>query len=45
MNRQGISDEEWNQIVDHLPPHAKTGRPRKDDRTILSGILTAFHAA
>ena len=45
MNRQEITDEQWNQIEPHLPPHAKTGRPRQDDRTILSGILTAFHAA
>ena len=45
MSRKEITDEQWKQIAEHLLPHAKVGRPRKDDRTILSGILTAFHAA
>ena len=22
----------------HIPPHAKTGRPRDDDRKIINGI-------
>jgi len=39
MSREEITDEQWKQIAPHLPPRAKTGRPRKDDRTILSGIL------
>jgi len=45
MSRRDNTDTQWKQIAPHLPPHAKKGRPRKDDRTILNGILTAFHAA
>jgi transposase len=39
MSRKEITDAQWRQIGPHLPPHAETGRPRKDDRTILNGIL------
>ncbi len=26
-------------IESHIPPHAKTGRPRDDDRKIINGII------
>ncbi|AKB78704.1 Mobile element protein [Methanosarcina horonobensis HB-1 = JCM 15518] len=37
-----ISDEFWNKIKPLLPfpkPKKKAGRPRKDDRKIMSGIF------
>jgi transposase len=37
-----ISDEFWNKIKPLLPlakPKKKSGRPRKDDRKIMSGIF------
>lgn len=37
-----ISDELWNQIKPLLPlpkPKKKAGRPRKDDKKIMSGIF------
>jgi transposase len=34
-----LTDKQWEQIVPHLPPPKKTGRPRADDRTTLDGIL------
>jgi len=37
-----ISDEFWNQIKPLLPlpkPKKKSGRPRKGDRKIISGIF------
>jgi len=40
-----ISDEFWNKIEPLLPlpkPKKKPGRPRKDDRKILSGIFISF---
>jgi transposase len=34
-----VSDDEWELIRPHLPPRAKVGRPRADDRKVLNGIL------
>ncbi|MEJ7935926.1 IS5 family transposase [Sphingobium sp. AN558] len=33
-----LSDEAWDAIEPHLP-HGKPGKPRVDDRTVISGIL------
>lgn len=33
-----LSDEAWSAIEPHLP-HGKPGKPRVDDRTVISGIL------
>ena len=33
-----LSDEAWTAIKPHLP-HGKPGKPRVDDRTVISGIL------
>lgn len=33
-----LTDREWERIHPLLPPKAKTGRPRADDRTTLNGI-------
>jgi transposase len=34
-----LTDEQWDIISPLLPPKAKTGRPRIDDRRILNGIF------
>jgi transposase len=39
MEFRELSDEEWELIKPLLPPKAKTGRPRADDRRVLNGIL------
>ncbi len=39
MPRHQLTDEEWDCIVDLLPPPAKTGRPPSDPRMIFNGIL------
>jgi transposase len=33
-----LSDEAWRTIEQHLP-HGRPGKPRVDDRTVISGIL------
>lgn len=33
-----LSDETWAAMGPHLP-HCKPGKPRVDDRTVISGIL------
>ena len=33
------TDEQWTFIQPLLPPKARTGRPRADDRRIIHGIL------
>ncbi len=35
----GLTDEQWERIRPLLPPPARTGRPRADDRKVLNGIL------
>jgi transposase len=39
MQFREVSDGEWELIRPHLPPRAKVGRPRADDRKVLNGIL------
>lgn len=39
MARHCLTDEEWDLIADIFPPQAETGRPPKDRRTIVDGIL------
>jgi len=34
-----LSDDEWNRIADVFPKPAATGRPRRDPRTTMDGIL------
>ena len=41
LARGALSDAEWARVRSALPPQKpKTGRPRYDHRTVLSGILT-----
>jgi transposase len=39
MGFQERTDEPWAFIAPFLPPRAKTGRPRVEDRKVLHGIL------
>jgi transposase len=39
MEFRELSDEQWQFIQPLLPPRARTGRPRADDRRTLKGIL------
>lgn len=41
VRRYEITTEEWNRIKDYLPPErsGQKGRPRKDNRTMLNGML------
>lgn len=41
LRRYELTDDEWNRIVDLLPPEktGKQGRPRKSNRMILNGIV------
>lgn len=39
MVRLRLTNEEWELIADIFPAPAKTGRPRRDARTVLDGIL------
>jgi transposase len=39
MARLLLTDEEWELIADVFPEPARTGRPRRDARTVLDGIL------
>ena len=39
MEFRELSDDEWELIKPLLPPRARTGRPRADDRLVLNGIL------
>jgi transposase len=39
MEFREIDDGEWELIKPLLPPRAKTGRPRVDDRVVLNGII------
>ena len=41
LRRYELTDDEWNRIVDLLPPENTgiQGRPRKDNRTIVNGMV------
>jgi putative transposase len=41
MGFQELTDEQWAFIAPLLPPKAKAGRPRVEDRKVLHGILCA----
>ncbi len=34
-----LTDEQWKLVEPHLPPPARTGRPRNDDRGTVNGII------
>ena len=43
MIHKEISDAQWSTtIAPQLPKPAKTGRPRRDDRTTINGVLFAL---
>lgn len=46
LRRYELTDDEWNRIVDLLPPEnaGKQGRPRKNNRTILNGTIWIAHS-
>ncbi len=37
--RTVLTDADWAMIKEELPPPKRTGRPRKDERLVLEGIL------
>ncbi len=39
MKFSELTDEQWKLIGPHLPPPARTGRPRNDDRKTVNGII------
>ena len=39
MTRHQLTDQEWDCIADIFPAPAKTGRPPRDQRTIVDAIL------
>lgn len=39
MARFCLTDEDWELLADMFPEPAATGRPRRDPRTVLDGIL------
>ena len=39
MVRHRLTDQQWELVEDLFPPPARTGRPRRDRREILDGIL------
>lgn len=39
MTRHGLTDEQWAKIQDAFPVRARTGRPPRDRRQIVDGIL------
>ena len=41
LRRYELTDEEWNRIAPLLPPEntGKQGRPRKDNRILLNGMV------
>jgi len=39
MKFRELSDDEWELIRPLLPPRAKVGRPRTNDRNVINGIL------
>ncbi len=44
MIHKEISDAQWSTIAPQLPKPAKTGRPRRGDRTTINGVLFASTA-
>ncbi len=44
MEFRELSDERWQFVQPLLPPRARTGRPRAEDRKALNGILYVLTA-
>jgi transposase len=42
-NPHRLTDAQWNRIAPLLPPAARTGRPRADDRRTLDAILYVLY--
>jgi hypothetical protein len=45
MARLLLTDDEWELIADVFPEPAATGRPRRDPRQVLDGILWVLRRA
>lgn len=39
MHRHELTEEQWERLAPLLPAAKGTGRPRKDDRQVINGIL------
>ena len=39
MRFEELTDNQWNLLLPSIPPHAPTGRPRANDRSVINGIL------
>jgi transposase len=39
MRFEELTDNQWNILLPSIPPHAPTGRPRSNDRSIVNGML------
>jgi transposase len=42
MEFRELRDEQWELVQPLLPPRARTGRPRAEDRRTLNGILITW---
>jgi transposase len=42
MKFEELDDARWSRIEPFLPPPAKEGKPRADDRSIVNGILSVL---
>jgi len=45
MVRHRLTDQQWDLVRDRFPPPARTGRPRRDRREILDGVLWILRTA
>jgi transposase len=43
VRRHELSDREWARLAPLLPPPKSTGRPAKDHRTLINGMLWVLH--
>ncbi|MEE9585635.1 MAG: transposase [Nitrososphaerales archaeon] len=39
MEFKELADEQWRYVEPFLPPPARTGRPRADDRATVNGVI------
>ncbi len=39
MKFRAVTDEQWERIQPLLPPHAREGKPRADDRRTIDAIM------
>jgi transposase len=42
MSRLYLTDRQWTVLRPYLPPPARTGQPRADDRRTIEGILSVL---